>query len=243
MAWYRCTGGNGGGGGAVLITKNITENGTYNASSDNADGYSSVNVNVSGGGGDARLELEYQATTSGTSTYTIVENGVYLVAVVYSHNGTASYSLPSGRTPHYANDFIMGGTMGVKLAVVTLEPNDVVTMTSTPASWVAFAKVIIKLPTVVDTLIDSVLTNAQSPCEYTLSTGSGTVLCLMFCWSRFLNGTNLYDYTAMSKDIDMLAGYVGVNTLMRIFTCDVTDFPSIKAYGYDGGGTVVAVLQ
>lgn len=32
--------------GATLITKNITANGTYNASSDNADGYSSVSVNV-----------------------------------------------------------------------------------------------------------------------------------------------------------------------------------------------------
>ena len=35
----------------TLITKNITANGTYNASSDNADGYSSVTVSVSGGGG------------------------------------------------------------------------------------------------------------------------------------------------------------------------------------------------
>ena len=36
----------GGGGSATLITKTITENGTYNASSDSADGYSSVTVNV-----------------------------------------------------------------------------------------------------------------------------------------------------------------------------------------------------
>lgn len=34
------------GGGSTLITKSITENGTYNASSDNADGYSSVSVAV-----------------------------------------------------------------------------------------------------------------------------------------------------------------------------------------------------
>jgi hypothetical protein len=34
-----------------LITKTITQNGTYNASDDNADGYSSVTVNVQGGGG------------------------------------------------------------------------------------------------------------------------------------------------------------------------------------------------
>lgn len=36
-------------GSATLTTKTITVNGTYNASSDNADGYSSVTVNVSGG--------------------------------------------------------------------------------------------------------------------------------------------------------------------------------------------------
>lgn len=38
--------GNISGGGSTLITKSITENGTYNASSDSADGYSSVEVSV-----------------------------------------------------------------------------------------------------------------------------------------------------------------------------------------------------
>lgn len=38
------------GGGAVLIEKTISENGTYIASNDNANGYSTVVVNVSGGG-------------------------------------------------------------------------------------------------------------------------------------------------------------------------------------------------
>lgn len=34
------------GGGIVLITKDIDESGVYNASDDNADGYSSVKVNI-----------------------------------------------------------------------------------------------------------------------------------------------------------------------------------------------------
>lgn len=46
-----CIGSISSGSTPTLITKNITANGTYNASSDNADGYSSVTVNVSGGGG------------------------------------------------------------------------------------------------------------------------------------------------------------------------------------------------
>lgn len=47
--------------GATLIEKSITENGEYNASSDNADGYSKVNVNIP-------LGLEYE-----TGTYTPTE--------------------------------------------------------------------------------------------------------------------------------------------------------------------------
>lgn len=43
-------GSGGGGSEPTLITKTITENDTYNASDDNADGYSSVTVNVQSGG-------------------------------------------------------------------------------------------------------------------------------------------------------------------------------------------------
>ena len=49
MAYVRMKTG-GGGSAPVLITKNITQNGTYNASADSADGYSQVKVEVSGGG-------------------------------------------------------------------------------------------------------------------------------------------------------------------------------------------------
>lgn len=53
------TAGTASGGGATLITKSITQNGTYNASSDNADGYSSVTVNVSGGGEVAPNDVNF----------------------------------------------------------------------------------------------------------------------------------------------------------------------------------------
>jgi uncharacterized ParB-like nuclease family protein len=65
--------------GATLTTKNITQNGTYNASSDNADGYSSVTVNVSGGGG--------------TGITREVLNGVYQMPTT-----NFTFSLPSNAT-------------------------------------------------------------------------------------------------------------------------------------------------
>ena len=41
--------GSGGGGEAVLINKTVTDAGLYRASSDNADGYKTVNVDISDG--------------------------------------------------------------------------------------------------------------------------------------------------------------------------------------------------
>ena len=54
---FGVTGSYEGSGSPTLITKSITQNGTYNASSDNADGYSQVTVNVSGGGGGGDIPL------------------------------------------------------------------------------------------------------------------------------------------------------------------------------------------
>ena len=56
-----------GGGGSTLITKSITENGTYNASSDSADGYSSVTVNVPTGGGGLTFESGIYKPSADTS--------------------------------------------------------------------------------------------------------------------------------------------------------------------------------
>lgn len=49
----------GGGGGSTLITKSITLNGTYDATDDNADGYSSVTVNVQGGASVSETQGTY----------------------------------------------------------------------------------------------------------------------------------------------------------------------------------------
>ena len=60
-----------GGGSATLIAKTITENGTYSAEDDDADGYSSVTVNVpsSGSSGWTKVcENTYTASTTATGT-------------------------------------------------------------------------------------------------------------------------------------------------------------------------------
>lgn len=77
--------GGGGGGSAVLINKNISANGTYNASSDNADGYKKVVVSVPNSyvAGDEGKVVSNGALVSQTSeTYTT--NNTYDTTLVNS---------------------------------------------------------------------------------------------------------------------------------------------------------------
>ena len=73
----------GGGGEATLINKNISSNGTYNASSDNADGYSKVVVNVPNPStGTKQISISQNGTTTENVTdYASAEITVNVSAV------------------------------------------------------------------------------------------------------------------------------------------------------------------
>ena len=86
---FGVTGSYEGGGSATLITKNITANGTYNASSDNADGYSSVTVSVSGGASNF-VQGTFTASTAGSVQEISIPysgNGYILSLTIYVTNG------------------------------------------------------------------------------------------------------------------------------------------------------------
>ena len=78
-------GGGGSGGSATLITKSITQNGTYLATNDNADGYSEVTVNVSGG---SIPTLKLNEGKIATATGEIVADSDYYY--------TDEFDMPSG---------------------------------------------------------------------------------------------------------------------------------------------------
>ena len=91
------------GSSPVLITKSITANGTYNASSDNADGYSSVTVNVSSSGVGITREVSangvYQMPSS-NFTFSLPSNATSLGAYAmyyafYQSTGITSVNLSS----------------------------------------------------------------------------------------------------------------------------------------------------
>lgn len=74
-----------GGGGSTLGTKTITQNGTYNATDDNLDGYSEVTVNVSGG-----------VTPTGTKQISITQNGTTTEDVTNYANAEITVNVSGG---------------------------------------------------------------------------------------------------------------------------------------------------
>lgn len=83
-----------------LITKTITANGTYSASSDNADGYSSVTVNVPSGGGT----MQTKTVTPTTSQQTVQpDSGYDGLSQVTVNPIPSQYIVPSGNKSITAN--------------------------------------------------------------------------------------------------------------------------------------------
>lgn len=78
------------GGGGTLITKTITQNGTYSAQDDDADGYSEVTVNVSGGGVSNYVSGTFKGTTTGAAMDVNIPytgNGYPVAVVIYPTEG------------------------------------------------------------------------------------------------------------------------------------------------------------
>ena len=87
-----------------LIKKNITENGTYNASDDGADGYSSVKVNVPSAPTPETFEVEMTLSdmeiTSSSKTYAEVITAL-------NENKVLSISLDTGETVVLSDGYVL----------------------------------------------------------------------------------------------------------------------------------------
>ena len=131
-----------GGGGSTLITKTITQNGTYDASDDDADGYSSVTVNVSGGGGTSKNAqiaagvnrvntTEYTAVTN--QSITVAKSGTYHVywtgyrSSTSGTNGSCLYVNGSAHSSGNQTTFT-NNAQAIHLTGVSLTQDDVITV-------------------------------------------------------------------------------------------------------------------
>lgn len=92
-------------GGTNLITKSITANGTYNASDDSADGYSSVTVNVS----TTTPTLQSKTATPSETAQTITADSGYDGLSSVSVAAISSTYIGSGITQRTSTDLVVSG--------------------------------------------------------------------------------------------------------------------------------------
>lgn len=76
----------------VLVTKSITENGTYSADDDDADGYSSVTVNVAGQSGLLEGKRTYNGYITGGTFYNEPSDSFSLVVFPVENGHTYLFS-------------------------------------------------------------------------------------------------------------------------------------------------------
>lgn len=87
----------GGGKSAVLTTKSITANGTYDAASDNADGYSEVNVAIPLGTKSISANGTYNASSDSKAGYSQVTVNVNQSTEQKSITANGTYTPSSGK--------------------------------------------------------------------------------------------------------------------------------------------------
>lgn len=198
-------------------------------------------VGSSGGGNNApALQLIFNSGQLGEETYSITENGKYLIIVSYSYNGSGAISLPSGVMAEI-DESVIGNARGFRVVVADLTAGDIVTMTNSIADWTGRAKVIIKLKNIptLSAKKGSAITDDGTANPVGLLT-TGDALFIGLCCGR-LNGL-FYDYS-YTNDGALYAGYIGSNTLIRVNYVNSASFSSAYLYGYDGGYGGYIVLQ
>lgn len=115
-----------------LSDKEITENGTYTASSDNLDGYKQVVVNVPNKGILPLIANDSSIVPTGTYATEVYYNLEYGVKIGYMANGDVMISMKNGTSTAYENLYFYAASLptGVTLdAPSTFGTGNVVDMT------------------------------------------------------------------------------------------------------------------
>lgn len=198
----------------------------------------------SGTGTSEEIKLIYQSGTAGTYTFTVSEAGKYLFVLSYSYSGSATITLPSGKTAIIDENVTADNNIvGFKVVIVDLDVGEQVIISTTTNGWNGNYKGIFKLKGI------EVNTNIYSSCtrdaiKTTTSSdisGSGKALCISAACGRSEN--NYWDHSIFSQQAPIFQGYCDTLTVVRITYSDLSTLNDVVMYGYDGGYTGFIALQ
>ena len=232
--------------GKTLIAAAITDKGVETSASDSFATMANNIENISGSGGSATRYVLRLTGGSGSSSYTIPEDGYYLMIAGCSYNGSRSITLPSGIDP-ILSDNVYSDTRGVMWKIAYLESGDVVTIACSPSSWQSCNKMIIELKDIDlsnATLVSSLKTNDGTTTRPTL-TDDTNYLIIGYALGR--PGTTSYYTVTIPSGSTIPYVLDRKNTsegCQAYITCDNSKYiPAFSMYGYDGGFSAVSTIK
>ena len=181
---------------------------------------------------------------SGQESYTIEDDGLYLVIAAYTYSGYGGISLPLGRTPLFTDSVGNNDNRGFIVNIAELQAGDVVTIISSASSWIGHTKQIFKLDLInidgrllfkgigVDTRVN-VYSDNLADYDY--------ALCIGVASGRTSN--DVADETVY-KGGALWHSAVALNSIVAVNYVNHEEFPdnTYTYYGYDGGfGGFIAI--
>ena len=189
--------------------------------------------------------LVYNNATSGTTTYSVNANGIYLIISSYSANGQGSITLPAGRTALLSQTLSSTNQRGMKWVLVELQRGDSISIYSAAGAWLAFSKAIFFLENsrfrsaselVNSTIVSDGLAQLNPPNDsnkylvFGVGMGRGN--------GNYSDNTSLTGATVDTYEKDNIGSY----TVTGLYYGTGSEMPVVKFYGYDGGcGCVVCI--
>lgn len=193
------------------------------------------------GGGEKSSEfgvnIVYNPASAGSSTYTIEEDGYYMISVGYCHSGYGSITLPSDRTPVIDESYIStisGGNRGSLLKLVKLYAGDAVSISfGYTGQWSGAYGFIAKTNGFEDYVVYSKNYADDEETRPNVPNDDTTYIALGFTsgrsYSESWSKVNPYDSDST------ITAQINLNSTMFCWKGKGSEYPSVREYGFNGG--------
>lgn len=240
--------------GKELIADAITDKGVTTSATDTfAQMASNIeDIPTGGGGTQYKTEFVFNGATNGSNTFTVPADGTYLLIAAYSFRGSASITIPEGRTALYTDDISAsdpygGGTYyrGCKIVVANLLQGDTVTLVASYYStWLGYGSCAYKLDNVANktyTNISKTLTKDTTGSMTAISTSG---LYLIIGISTGSSSGNSYVVNGKQKGLACAFSRCGNYAFTVVMLGEVaSESPELSMYGYNGGQATYFVIE
>lgn len=183
---------------------------------------------------DSDFILKY-STAEASGSFTVAQDGVYMIVCATSHGQTHSVTIPQTATIIDTQSADLGNGRGIEVTIASLSAGDTVSITQSWSNWVGRAFAIVRLESI--TVGSNVDFEATGDAATTVSVLGGTKHLVLGVGI----GATYRNDTLLSNSAMLLSGAWGNRAICALYLTDKSE--TFSFYGYDGGMSSVGVWE